>query len=263
MQRYPPNHPGLIGSQPPGPNPYASQPAYTQQYATQPSPFQTQPNPYGQPPNPYQSQPPRPGPPIPGNPYQSQTPQAPMIRQSQNWYSFYTANIQPQELLPLQQWFMTVDKDRSGTIDANELQMITFDGQPIGLTVATKLVQVFDEDRNGSLDFSEYVALHKFVGHMRQAFFAADSDRSGRIEAREIFQALTNAGFNYLTMPSVMELLAKFDKTRRGLDWLEFLLMSAHIAHVRSVFLWNDKNKSGIIHLNLDQLTQVAAFLQT
>lgn len=87
---------------------------------------------------------------------------------------------------------------------------------------------------------------------MRQAFFAADSDRSGRIEAREIFQALTSAGFNYLTMPSVMELLAKFDKTRRvcnnllpfllmffkGLDWQEFLLMAAHIAHVRSVFAW-------------------------
>jgi len=162
----------------------------------------------------------------------------------------------------LQAWFMNVDKDRSGTVDANELQQITFDNRPIGLAVAQKLVSVFDQDRNGTVDFTEYVIMHKFIAHMRQAFMQADSDRSGRIESREIFQALQGAGFAYITMNTVLELLHRFDVTKRGLDWTEFLMMVSHIAHCRSIFEWNDKAKQGWIQLNQDQLTQISAFLR-
>lgn len=77
--------------------------------------------------------------------------------------------------------------------------LVTFDGRPIGREVAAKLVQVFDEDRNGHIDFTEYASMHKFITHMRQAFLAADTDKSGRIEANEIYQALTNAGINIFT----------------------------------------------------------------
>lgn len=45
---------------------------------------------------------------------------------------------------------------------------MTFGGQPLGYTVASKLIQVFDEDRNGTIDFNEYAAMHKFIGNMRQ-----------------------------------------------------------------------------------------------
>jgi len=161
----------------------------------------------------------------------------------------------------LQAWFARVDSDRSGTIEAEELQHVTFDRLPIGLEVARKLVQVFDKDRSGNIDFIEYASMHKFISHMRQAFVGADADRSGRIDAREIHQALANAGFNYLSMGSILELLHKFDRTRMGLDWREFLLMVSHIALVRSVYEWNDKQKRGFITLTEDQFTQVSAYL--
>jgi len=161
----------------------------------------------------------------------------------------------------LQGWFQRVDTDRSGTIEAEELQHVTFDRVPIGIEVAYKLIQVFDKDRNGKIDFFEYASMHKFITHMRQAFMSADSDRSGRIEAREIHQALSGAGFTNLSMGSTQELLNKFDKTRKGLDWREFLLMVAHIANVRSVFQWNDNQKKGFITLTEDQLTHISAYL--
>jgi len=138
---------------------------------------------------------------------------------------------------------------------------VTFDRTPLGIEVARKLVQVFDKDRNGKIDFVEYASMHKFISHMRQAFIAADTDRSGRIEAREILQALSGAGFSYLSMGSIQELLRKFDKSKKGLDWREFLLMAAHIANVRSVFQWNDSQKKGVITLTEDQLTHISAYL--
>jgi Ca2+-binding EF-hand superfamily protein len=71
-----------------------------------------------------------------------------------------------------------------------------------------------------------------------QAFLIADSDRSGRIEAREIYTALLTAGLNFLTVNSISELMLKFNKTGLGLSWEEFLMLAAHVAHCRSIFEW-------------------------
>jgi hypothetical protein len=46
--------------------------------------------------------------------------------------------------------------------------LVTFGGVPIGLTVAAKLIQVFDENRNGTIDFNEYCTMHRFISQMRQ-----------------------------------------------------------------------------------------------
>jgi len=222
--------------QPQQPQYQTQQPQYRTQQAPQPVQYQTQPQ-YTQPP--YSTQPPS----------------------TKNWYGSLAGQLPSQELQQLRQWFDRVDADHSGTIDVNELQQVTFGGQPIGFQVAQKLIQVFDEDRNGAIDFNEYASMHRFISQMKQAFNAADKDHSGRIESNEIFQALSAAGFGYVSMNSVKELTTKFDKTRKGLDWNEFLLMAACIAHVRSVFQWNDKNNTGVINLNIDQLTQIAAYL--
>jgi Ca2+-binding EF-hand superfamily protein len=260
--------------QPPS-NPYISQPQAYQTQPPQQPPYQQSQNPQfrsNQPPQQYQTQPPS-NPFISNQPQQYQT-QQPQYKQQQTqptyqlqpvnnnaWYGGYAQQIQPQELDQLRQWFTRVDTDRSGSIDATELQQVTFGGQPIGYEVAHKLIQVFDENRNGTIDFNEYAAMHKFIGNMRQAFMNADSDKSGRIEANEIYNALGGAGFNYLTQNSVKELTTKYDKTRYGLDWPQFLLMAASIAHVRSVYQWNDKQNKGYITLTIDQLTQIAAYL--
>jgi len=96
---------------------------------------------------------------------------------------------------------------------------------------------------------------------MRQSFLSSDTDHSGRIEAREILQALTAVGWNFLSMGTINELMRKFDKTQKGLDWREFLHMLSHIAHVHTVFIWNDQAKRGTVSLNEDQLLHISAFL--
>lgn len=95
-------------------------------------------------------------------------------------------------MVGLQNWFNQVDRDRSGSIEVQELQqsmffilsciikisddgqiyraysLVTFEGRPIGPQAAAKLIQVFDEDRSASIDFTEYCIMHKFISHMRQ-----------------------------------------------------------------------------------------------
>jgi len=177
------------------------------------------------------------------------------------WTSYYFNLCNAQEQQGLRQWFLNVDTDRSGFVDSNELQNIKFDGKPIGLQVAGKLVSVFDQHRRGSVDFSQYITMHKFIEHMRKAFTTADADRSGRIESKEIHSALQQSSFAYVSQSTIDELLKTFDKQRRGLDWLEFLLMTAHLAHCRSVFEWNDKEKQGQVKFNIDEFTQITAYL--
>lgn len=89
----------------------------------------------------------------------------------------------------------------------------------------------------------------------------ADADRSQRLQAQEIYTAITQSGFSYLSYNTLMEYLQKYDPQRIGLTWQDFLMLSAQIAHTRSIFEWNDTDRDGVVHFTLDQLNQVVAFL--
>jgi len=177
------------------------------------------------------------------------------------WVSEYYNQVPPQQLQALRAWFQRVDRDNSGTVEPHELQHVSFEGVPLGLPAATKIVKVFDKDRNGAIDLYEYVAMHQFISRMRNAFLKADSDRSGRLEAREIQGALSQAGFGFVEYATTSELLHKFDQTRRGLSWVEFLMLAGHIAHARSMFEYNDHNRSGQITININQFVQLMSYL--
>jgi Ca2+-binding EF-hand superfamily protein len=170
--------------------------------------------------------------------------------------------------------------------NSNTFDTVTFDGRPLGMEAAQKLIKVFDKDRNGRIDFNEYATMHQFITRVRQAFIIADTDRSGRIEAREIYQALAGAGLNFVSFQTILELLHKYDRTRLGLSWEEFLMLAAHCAHCKSIFEWysfslvflddfdqrelffieylvyrNDRDRDGWITINLDQLIQLTSYL--
>jgi len=46
--------------------------------------------------------------------------------------------VSPQDLQRLQQWFQSVDKDKSGSVQAQELAGIMFNNRPLGEQVAKK-----------------------------------------------------------------------------------------------------------------------------
>jgi hypothetical protein len=103
----------------------------------------------------------------------------------------------------LRAWFDSVDKDRSGQINAPELAQVQFGGKPLGPEIAAKFIKVYDRDNTKSIDFNEYVALHQMLEKLSNAFFTADADRSGTLDAREIYTAIQQAGFQGLSPQTI------------------------------------------------------------
>jgi len=165
--------------------------------------------------------------------------------------------IQPQEHQYYQQWFYSVDADRSGTVTGQELGLIQFNGQPIGPNVGFKLVKVFDKDGSGAVDLREYSILHKFLTLMQNAFLTADSARQGVLTPTAAAQALTSSGFP-VSQPTIQGLIKKFNPTGQNLDFPTFLFMVAHLAQARTVFEKFDRARTGTVSLNYDGLVAVA-----
>jgi len=76
------------------------------------------------------------------------------------------------------------------------------------------------------------------------------------LDAREIHTALTGAGFQ-LSYPTVETVTAKFDTTKTGINFQSFLLLCAHLSHIRSIFEWNDTARTGRVNLAYDQLCHI------
>jgi len=236
---YPPNYPPQPQYGYAAPYAGAPQPQYSQPYPQQPQ--------YGQPqyPAPFQQT------------QQSSFPAPPQPKQYQQncWFAVLYNRIQPAEMVQLQAWFYAADRDRSGQITAKELAHLPYAGRPLGEDQARKLIKIFDKDYSGTIDFFEYASLQQFLNSMYTAFCAADRDRSGFLDAREIHSALAGAGFQ-LDLQTVNTLAARY-MTPRGISFDNFIETCIHLALVRSIFDWNDVNRTGRITLTYDQLCQI------
>eukprot|EP00019_Armaparvus_languidus_P008354 CAMPEP_0168594556 /NCGR_PEP_ID=MMETSP0420-20121227/8966_1 /TAXON_ID=498008 /ORGANISM="Pessonella sp." /LENGTH=180 /DNA_ID=CAMNT_0008630893 /DNA_START=1508 /DNA_END=2050 /DNA_ORIENTATION=- len=157
------------------------------------------------------------------------------------WFTTYYNNLSQAEIHQFMAWFAAIDKDRSGTIDAREITSIQFGGKNVTINTASVLLKSFDNDRSGNITFWEYVALHKFIMHVQQAFMATDRDKSYTIDFNEIQSALHMVGFPNLNPALIQTLMAKFSMGNGHMTFEGFLAMSAHLALIRSLFDWNSK----------------------
>ena len=93
-------------------------------------------------------------------------------------------------------WFMSVDKERSGTLEINELMMGQFPGGiRLNQSTALRFMRIFDTDYNGRISFYEFMAMYKFMELSYNLFVYHDTNRSGTMEPHEIVPALQQLGF--------------------------------------------------------------------
>jgi Ca2+-binding EF-hand superfamily protein len=158
----------------------------------------------------------------------------------------------------MRSWFAAMDRDRSGSIASNELANVAIGGLPIGLETAVKLIRIFDVDKNGTIDFYEYAALHKFLLNMQSLFQQQDTNRDGRLSSNEVVTALHAGGFK-LSDQAAQALYRKYNRTGFGVNLVEFLALIAHVAQAKSVFEWRDNQKTGQISLTMDAFLEVTS----
>nr|BAN41106.1 peflin, putative [Entamoeba invadens] len=136
--------------------------------------------------------------PVPGN-FITSCPQCvyalpPSIRGT--WWFPLLSSIGIDQYQRIYMWFMSVDRDRSGTLEINELMQGQFPGNiKLSPKTALRMMRIFDTDFNGHISFYEFMAMYKFLEMSFNLFLMNDRNRSGTMEPHEIQPALQQMGF--------------------------------------------------------------------
>ncbi|EOR02049.1 Peflin [Wallemia ichthyophaga EXF-994] len=129
-------------------------------------------------------------------------------------------------------WFETVDRDRTGQINATELQMALVNGDysNFDLDTTQMLIGIFDVDKTGTISIDEFAGVFKYINDWRNVFQHFDVDRSGTIEGHELAAALSQFGYR-LTPFTLRVLEDKYGELcmSRPRLWLTFNAFPSHI----------------------------------
>jgi len=165
----------------------------------------------------------------------------------------------PQQGANLQQIFGSVDKDRSGHINVNELQSALSNGtwQPFNPETIRLMISMFDKDGNGTINFHEFGSLWKYINDWQNTFRYYDRDNSGSIDQNELQTAITSFGFNL--SPKFYRLVArKFDRdgTNR-ITFDDFIQCIVTIQTLSAAFRRKDTSGNGWIQINYEEFMEL------
>ncbi|XP_076958416.1 calcium-binding protein CBP-like [Bidens hawaiensis] len=109
--------------------------------------------------------------------------------------------------------FEAADQDRSGIIDDNELQRaLSSYNQSFSIRTVHLLMYLFTNTNTRKIGPKEFTQVFYSLQSWRANFEKFDRDRSGKIDANELREALMSLGF--AVSPVVLDLLvSKFDKS--------------------------------------------------
>jgi len=164
-------------------------------------------------------------------------------------------------------WFSAVDTDRSGAIHAAELEraLINGDWTPFDLDTVKLLINIFDTDRSGTIGFSEFSGLWKYIKDWQDVFKHFDRDQSGSIDGNELTQALQQFGYNL--PPHLVGLVQrKYDPKGSaggsargpppGITFDRFVRACVVIKQLTESWKHLDTDRDGWIQINYDQFME-------
>ncbi|XP_070070465.1 programmed cell death protein 6 isoform X2 [Drosophila takahashii] len=137
--------------------------------------------------------------------------------------------------------FQRVDKDRSGHISADELQVAL---------------------SNGTVSFQDFGALWKYVTDWQNCFRSFDRDSSGNIDKTELKTALTSFGYR-LSDHLINVLLRKFDRFGRGTILFDDFIQCCIVLYtLTTAFRQHDTDMDGIITIHYEQFLSMVFSLK-
>ena len=151
--------------------------------------------------------------------------------------------------------FHRVDKDRSGSITADELQQALSNGTwtPFNPETVRLMIGMFDKNQNGTVSFEEFGALWKYVTDWQNCFRSFDRDNSGNIDRHELKTALTNFGYR-LSDQIIDTLIRKHDRAGRGTIYFDDFIQCCIVLYtLTSAFRQLDTDLDGVITIHYEQ----------
>ncbi|KNC86773.1 hypothetical protein SARC_01106 [Sphaeroforma arctica JP610] len=182
--------------------------------------------------------------------------------QQQNPYGQGPPRPDPND--PLYQWFLSVDTDRSGFIDQDELQRcLTMSGlsgswKPFSAETCRLMIAMLDRDQNGTLSFDEFKNLWQIVNGWKQVFLQADADRSGFIDERELQQCINNLGYR-LSPQTVQSMTKRYsDNSSKQLAFDDFVACIVRMRALTDGFMVLDHQRTGVVQMPYDKFIQLS-----
>ncbi|XP_008192278.1 programmed cell death protein 6 isoform X1 [Tribolium castaneum] len=176
--------------------------------------------------------------------------------------------------------FQRVDRDRSGFINAEELQAALSNGTwspfnpetvrlMIGKINATSgnggnfsPLGMFDRANRGQVSFEDFGALWKYVTDWQNCFRSFDRDNSGNIDRNELKTALTTFGYR-LSDGLVSTLVRKFDRHGNGtILFDDFIQLCIILYTLTAAFRQHDTDQDGVITIHYEQFLSMVFSLK-
>ncbi|VUZ41750.1 unnamed protein product [Hymenolepis diminuta] len=156
--------------------------------------------------------------------------------------------------------FRSVDRDRSGYINAEELQAALSNGigTPFDITCLSLMISLFDQDNNGTISFDEFGQLYKYITDWQNVFRQHDRDASGSIDFNEFTQSLIYFGYRF-SPQFVQWLMMRFDKQRlnkMGFDKYIYIMVCLQI--LTKSFSALDTQRRGVVTMSFEQFLGAA-----
>ncbi|KAB0794718.1 hypothetical protein PPYR_11557 [Photinus pyralis] len=160
--------------------------------------------------------------------------------------------------------FSRVDKDRSGYISADELQVALSNGtwSPFNPETVRLMIGMFDKQNRGTVNFEDFGALWKYVTDWQGCFRSFDRDNSGNIDKNELSNALTT--FGYRLSPGVVDILMrKFDRQGHGTILFDDFIQCCIILYTLTAsFRQFDTDQDGVITIHYEQFLSMVFSLK-
>ncbi|KAL4065386.1 hypothetical protein J3A83DRAFT_465364 [Scleroderma citrinum] len=165
----------------------------------------------------------------------------------------------------LWQMFNAVDTDRSGALSVTELQNALVNGNwsRFDLDTVKMLMNIFDVDRNGTIGFSEFAGLWKYIAEWLEVFKHFDRDHSGTIEGRELSEALRT--FGYHLSPTLLTLVQRKYASGAttaygpppGITFDRFVRACVTVKTLTEAFQRVDTDNDGWVQLNYEEFMKL------
>ena len=144
------------------------------------------------------------------------------------------------------QWFHAVDADRSGQINAIELQQALVNGNMSRFSeeACRVMIDQFDANKSGTIDVNEFGQLFNYINQWKGVFQGFDKDRSGSIDLGEFSQALQQMGYRF-SQTFVQNILKKYDPRTGKLALDNFIVVSFQLKRLTDSFKKRDREMRG------------------
>lgn len=160
-------------------------------------------------------------------------------------------NMQDPYMMALRQRFDSVDLDRSGSIEYQEIhKLFSNPADPIEYNCARMIISIFST--TGAISFQQFIECDRFLKSIDSQFMAADRNKNGKVELSEFLAAMKISfpQFDNQNLTNVFKRFSK-DPSRQCLTYSEFLTTVVFLTLIKMKFAGWDTANTGRINFDI------------